>query len=112
MALVLHTSDWHVGKAIRGHSRADEHRAVLAEIAGVAAEHTVDLVVVAGDLFETSAPTPESESIVYRALLDLAATGAEVVVVSGNHDNAHRLRAVAPLLELCLLYTSPSPRDS
>lgn len=109
MALVLHTSDWHVGKAIRGHSRADEHRAVLAEIAGAAAEHTVDLVVVAGDLFETSAPTPESESIVYRALLDLAATGAEVVVVSGNHDNAHRLRAVAPLLELGRVHLLTEP---
>ena len=54
---LLHTSDWHVGKAIRGHSRADEHRAVLGEIVGLAAEHSVDLVLVAGDLFETAAPS-------------------------------------------------------
>ncbi|HEX4902365.1 MAG TPA: exonuclease SbcCD subunit D [Acidimicrobiales bacterium] len=96
---LLHTSDWHVGKLIRGQSRADEHRAVLAEIAGVAATEAVDLVLVAGDLFETSAPGPESEEVVYRALLDLAQV-APVVVIGGNHDNPRRLDAVAPLLSL------------
>jgi DNA repair protein SbcD/Mre11 len=94
---VLHTSDWHVGKAIRGRSRAAEHRAVLAEIAGIAEREDVDLVIVAGDLFDTATPTPESERIVYRALLDLAAGGRPVVVVAGNHDSAPRLAAVAPL---------------
>ena len=69
---LLHTSDWHVGKAIRGASRADEHRAVLDEIAAIAAAEDVDVVVVAGDLFDTSTPSPESEEIVYRALLALA----------------------------------------
>jgi exonuclease SbcD len=96
---LLHTSDWHVGKLMRGASRADEHRAVLAEIAGIAGEESVDLVLVAGDLFETAAPGPESEQVVYRALLDLAGV-APVVVVAGNHDNARRLEAVAPLLTL------------
>jgi exonuclease SbcD len=94
---LLHTSDWHVGKAIRGRSRAAEHQAVLAEIAGVAERESVDLVVVAGDLFDTATPTPEAERIVYRALLDLAAGGRPVVVVAGNHDSAQRLAAVAPL---------------
>lgn len=98
MITLLHTSDWHVGKRLRGHSRADEHRAVLGEIVELAGERQVDLVVVAGDLFDVAAPTPESEQIVYEALLALADTGAEVAVVAGNHDNAHRLRAVAPLL--------------
>lgn len=96
---LLHTSDWHVGKPIRGQSRADEHRAVLAEIARTAADEAVDLVLVAGDLFETAAPSPESEGIVYRALLDLAQV-APVVVIGGNHDNPRRLQAVAPLLSL------------
>ena len=99
MAKILHTSDWHVGKTIRGHNRSDEHRAVLAEITKVAAEYGVDVVVVAGDLFDTAAPSPESEEIVYSTLLALADTGATVAVISGNHDNAHRLRAVAPLPE-------------
>ena len=96
---LLHTSDWHVGKAIRGHSRADEHRAVLDEMADLAAEHVVDLVLVAGDLFETAAPSAEAEKIVYRALLKLAGTGAEVAVIAGNHDNGRKLEAVAPVFE-------------
>ena len=94
---LLHTSDWHVGKTIRGHSRADEHRAVLDEIVMLAREHAVDLVLVAGDLFETAAPSSEAEAIVYRALLDLAGTGAEVAVIAGNHDNGRKLQAVAPI---------------
>ncbi len=53
-------------------------------------------MIVAGDLFDTAAPTPEAERIVYRALLDLAAGGRPVVVVAGNHDSAPRLAAVAP----------------
>jgi exonuclease SbcD len=97
---ILHTSDWHVGKTIRGRSRADEHVAVLGEIASIASREAVDLVLVVGDLFDTAAPTPEAERIVYRALLDLAADGRQVVVVAGNHDNPRRLAAVAPLLDL------------
>ena len=96
---ILHTSDWHVGRTIRGRSRADEHRAVLAEIADIAVAEEVDLVLVAGDVFDVSAPNPESERIVYQALLALAQV-APVIVVSGNHDHPRRLEAVAPLLEL------------
>jgi exonuclease SbcD len=96
---ILHTSDWHVGRTIRGRSRADEHRAVLAEITGIAESEAVDLVLVAGDLFDVVAPSPESEQIVFRALLDLADI-APVVAVAGNHDHPRRLEAVAPLLEL------------
>jgi exonuclease SbcD len=106
---LLHTSDWHVGKAIRGQSRADEHRAVLGEIASIAAAEAVDVVVVVGDLFETAAPAPDAEEIVYRALLELAATGAEVVVVAGNHDNPRRLAAVAPLLDLGRVHLLAEP---
>lgn len=96
---LLHTSDWHVGKTIRGHSRADEHRAVLSEIVTIAAEQQVDLIIVAGDLFETAAPTAEAEKIVYKTLLELSQTGAALAIISGNHDNARRLEAVAPVLE-------------
>lgn len=97
---ILHTSDWHVGRTIRGRSRADEHRAVLDEVVGIAHDREVDLVLVVGDQFDTGAPSAEAEGIVYRALLDLAATGAHVVVLAGNHDNPRRWAAVRPLLEL------------
>lgn len=96
---ILHTSDWHVGKTLRGRSRADEHRAVLHEIAQIARRESVDIALVVGDLFDTAAPSPEAESIVYTALLELANTGAHVAAVAGNHDNARRLAAVAPVFQ-------------
>ncbi|MFO7279803.1 MAG: exonuclease SbcCD subunit D [Thermoanaerobacterales bacterium] len=107
---LLHTADWHVGKAVRGRSRAAEHQAVLAEIAAVAERESVDLVVVAGDLFDTASPSPEAERIVYRALLDLAAGGRPVVVVAGNHDSAQRLAAVAPLSEASGIHVAAAIR--
>ena len=79
----LHTADWHVGKNLRGHNRAAEHEAVLAEIVTLTAENNVDIVLVAGDLFDSAAPTPEAEKIVYNALLALAGVSQHVVVVPG-----------------------------
>ena len=90
---ILHTSDWHAGKALRGRSRVEEHRAVFAEITAVARDREVDLVLVAGDLFDTAAPGPEAEQIVWQALLDLAGTGASVVALAGNHDHPARFDA-------------------
>ena len=95
----LHTGDWHVGKTLRGRSRADEHRAVLAEIADIADDREVDAVLVAGDLFDTAAPGPESEEIVYDILLRLARERT-VIAIAGNHDNPNRFHAVRPLLGL------------
>ncbi len=72
---------------------------MLSEIVAIAEAERVDLIVVAGDLFETAAPNPESEALVYDAFLRLARV-APVLAVAGNHDNPRRFRAIAPLLEL------------
>ena len=104
---ILHTGDWHVGKTIRGRSRADEHQAVLNEIQEIASARQVELALVAGDLFDTAAPTAESEEIVYRALLGLSTAAGHLVVISGNHDNQRRLGAVKPLLELTNVHVAP-----
>lgn len=106
---ILHTSDWHVGKTIRGRSRIDEHEAVLAEIAAIADREQVDLVIAAGDLFDSAAPAADAERCVYRALLALADTGATVAVLAGNHDSDRRLQAVQPLLELGKIVVAPVP---
>ena len=95
---ILHTSDWHVGATLRGRSRAEEHRQVLEEIVCVAEEQAIDLVIVAGDVFHHAAPGPESEDIVYKALLRLVEDDRQVVLVAGNHDNPKRIEAIRPLL--------------
>lgn len=105
---VLHTSDWHVGKTLRGRDRSAEHEAVLREVVEVADREQVDLVLVVGDLFDTAAPTADAERIVYRALLGLSDRGHRtVVVVGGNHDNPRRLAAVRPLLDLGSVHLQP-----
>jgi exonuclease SbcD len=96
---LLHTSDWHVGKTIKGHTRIEEHREVLTEIVGIAEQERVDLVLVVGDLFESAAPTPDAQSIVWEALLGLRNTGAKIVVVAGNHDNHLQFRAIRPVMD-------------
>ena len=63
----------------------------------MARERAVDLVLVAGDLYESAAPSAEAEQIVLRALLDLHDTGAKVVVIAGNHDNPGPLRGDPPV---------------
>lgn len=104
---VLHTSDWHVGRTIRGRSRDDEHRAVLAEIAQVVRDEGVDLVLVAGDIFDHAAPSPVAEDIVYSALLELTRDGVHVALIAGNHDNPRRFAALKPFLHLARVHASP-----
>ncbi len=97
---ILHTADWHVGKRLRGLRRDAEHEAVLAEIVRLARDHSVDLVLVAGDQFDRAVPDARSTQLVYKTLVDLRDTGAEVVVIAGNHDNPGRWQALRPLLDL------------
>jgi exonuclease SbcD len=91
---ILHTSDWHVGKVLKGQSRAQEQIDVLAEIVRIAQAERPDLVIVAGDLYENAAPNPEATRLVVRALSALKQTGAEVLAIAGKHDNGQALHAL------------------
>jgi DNA repair protein SbcD/Mre11 len=93
---ILHTSDWHVGKVLKGRPREKEHTAVLAEIIEIATREQPDLVIVAGDLYDTAAPSSASTKLVTRALSALRRTGARVVAIGGNHDNGPALDALRP----------------
>ena len=107
---ILHTADWHVGKTLRGRRRDDEHRAVLAEITRIAQDGDFDLVLVAGDQFDSAIPGAQSEEIVYSALVRLARAGTRVVVIAGNHDNPRKLQAIKPLLALANVTVAPQVR--
>ncbi|HEX2425840.1 MAG TPA: exonuclease SbcCD subunit D [Actinomycetota bacterium] len=94
----LHTGDWHIGKAIRGRTRIDEHAAVLDEVVAMAVDRAVDAVLIAGDVYEHRAPPPDADAVVFDALLRLHDAGIRVVVIPGNHDSAPRLEAFGKLL--------------
>ena len=108
---ILHTSDWHVGKVLKGRDRYDEHEAVLSSIVRTARDEDVDVVLVAGDLFETAAPTAKAQGLVMRSLLALREDGRHVVVIAGNHDNQALLDAVyRPVLGELGLYVLGTPK--
>ncbi|WP_232665371.1 exonuclease SbcCD subunit D [Pseudonocardia sp. TRM90224] len=94
---LLHTADWHVGKTLKGHSRLEEQEQVLREIVGIARRLEVDAVLIAGDLYDTAAPSAQAQQLVVRTLMALAGTGAEVIAIAGNHDHAQTLDAYRPL---------------
>ena len=109
---ILHTSDWHVGKVLKGRDRHDEHEAVLRSIIRTARDEDVDLVLIAGDLFETSVPSPRAQGLVMHALLALREEGRQVVAIAGNHDNAALLDNVyRPVLAQLGLHVLGAPKS-
>jgi DNA repair protein SbcD/Mre11 len=105
----LHTGDWHVGKMLKGRSRQDEHEAVLAEIADIARRERVDVLLIGGDTFESVAPTPEAERLVYATLAECVGAEIAVVLIGGNHDHPRRLAALTRLLDRLSIFIRPEP---
>ncbi|MEZ3161117.1 exonuclease SbcCD subunit D [Microbacterium sp. BWT-B31] len=95
---ILHTSDWHIGRSFHGHSTLDALGSVLSVLAAQVREHEVDVVLVAGDVFDSAAPSAACYPVLTRTLRALSDAGAQVVVTSGNHDSAARLGFQAELL--------------
>lgn len=94
---ILHTSDWHIGKRLMDRERLPEQIAALDEIVRICDERDVDLVLVAGDVFDTYMPSADAEEVFFRAVKRIAGEKRAVVIVSGNHDDGVRLAACAPL---------------
>ena len=95
----LHTADWHIGKPLRGRSRMDEFAAALDEVYRIAATSQIDAVLLAGDVFDSPAPPPEAEKLVYDFFARLIPERIACVVIAGNHDHPRKLAALAALLE-------------
>lgn len=107
---LLHTADWHLGKVLKGVPRLDEQRAVMAELVAIADREAVDLVLVCGDVFESAAPTADALGLAWSTLLALRATGADVVVIGGNHDPAEHFDALAPVFSVAGVTLLGRPR--
>lgn len=95
---ILHTSDWHIGRTFHGHSTLDALRGVLEALTQQVRDEKVDVVIVAGDVFDSGAPAAACYTLLSDTLRALADTGAQVIVTSGNHDSAARLGFQAGLL--------------
>lgn len=103
---VLHTSDWHLGVSTGPASRVDEQRSFLEWLLETLRDCEIDVLLVAGDIFDSMHPSAEAQAIYYRFLARVAETGVrDVVVVGGNHDSAAGLDAPKAVLAAVEVHT-------
>ncbi len=96
---ILHTSDWHLGRRLYGQGRYAEFEAFLNWLPQRITEQRIDVLLVAGDVFDTGTPSNRAQSLYYRFLRQIADTPCRhVVIIAGNHDSPSFLDAPKGLL--------------
>jgi DNA repair protein SbcD/Mre11 len=113
---ILHTSDWHIGRTLYGRKRYEEFEAFLTWLAETIQQNEIDALLVAGDVFDTSAPSNRAQELYYRFLCRVAASSCRhIVVVAGNHDSPSFLNAPKELLKALDVHvvgsSTASPED-
>ncbi|MEO1419150.1 MAG: exonuclease SbcCD subunit D [Bacteroidota bacterium] len=109
---ILHTADWHLGKKLGPFSRLPEQKAVLEEICTLADRESVDVILIAGDLFDTVNPSIEAIELFYLTLKKLAKDGQRAVIgIAGNHDSPDRIEAPDPLARACGIILTGYPHS-
>ena len=97
---ILHTSDWHIGRTLYGRKRYEEFESFLTWLTDTIQQNAIDALLVAGDIFDTSAPSNRAQELYYRFLCRVAASSCwHVVVIAGNHDSPSFLNAPKELLK-------------
>ena len=110
---LLHTSDWHIGRTLYGRKRYEEFEAFLTWLAETIQQNEIDALLVAGDVFDTSAPSNRAQELYYRFLCRVAASSCRhVVVVAGNHDSPSFLNAPKELLKALDVHVVGSSTES
>jgi len=99
---LLHTSDWHLGRTLYSKKeRQDEHAAFLSWLLQTIKKNKIDLLLVAGDIFDNTSPSSTSQKMYYDFLLKVRNTGCKnVIVVGGNHDSPSFLNAPKEILSV------------
>ena len=105
---LLHTSDWHLGRSLHGAELLTDQEAVLGALADVVAAEAVDVVVVAGDVYDRAVPAADAQAVLDRVVGRLVNAGAVVVLTPGNHDSARRLGTFSGLLAVAGLHVRAS----
>ena len=94
---ILHTSDWHLGKKLEGYSRIEEQEKFLEELKEICNREKIQVILIAGDVYDSSNPPVEAEKLYFKAIKDLSNNGDRlIIVIAGNHDNPEKLLASTP----------------
>ena len=108
---IWHTSDWHVGRTFHGHTTLEPLEGVLAEMAERVRSLEVDVVVVAGDVYDSSTPSAEAIGVFNRSLRRLREAGPEVVLTAGNHDSPTRLGSMSDFVSASGVHVITRPEQ-
>lgn len=98
---IIHTADWHLGQTFFDYDRKMEHLKFLEWLKKQVRELDADVLLIAGDVFDSPNPSAESQRMYYHFLRDVTARNPQlqIIIIAGNHDSAARLEAPNPLLE-------------
>ena len=98
---ILHTADWHLGQTFYEYDRREEHLHFLEWLKQQIKQHEIDVLLIAGDVFDSPNPSAESQRMYYRFLREVTSENPslQIIIIAGNHDSAARLEAPNPLLE-------------
>ena len=97
---ILHTADWHLGKRLYQYERTEEHQLFLNWLLQCLQEQRIDVLIVAGDIFDTGSPANEALKLYYNFLVQLRSTGCrQAIIIGGNHDSISTLQAPRQLLK-------------
>ncbi|MDR2652327.1 MAG: exonuclease subunit SbcD, partial [Prevotellaceae bacterium] len=101
MLTFFHTADWHIGQNFFGYDRKDEHLFFFDWLKKQTKELCPDVLLIAGDIFDSPNPSAESQKIYYKFLHEITFENPnlQIIIIAGNHDSAARLEAPNPLLE-------------
>ncbi|MFB4427028.1 exonuclease SbcCD subunit D [Streptomyces sp. QL37] len=108
----LHTSDWHLGRRFHGEDLIDAQDKILDHICAIARDEQVDALLVAGDIYDRAIPSLDAVRLFSRGLNQMAGLGIPTIMISGNHDSAHRLGVGSALLARADVHLRTDPADT
>ncbi|MBV7435475.1 exonuclease SbcCD subunit D C-terminal domain-containing protein [Cardiobacteriaceae bacterium TAE3-ERU3] len=109
---ILHTADWHLGRTLYGQRRDDEFSAFLDWLLDTIVEHHIDVLLIAGDVFDTTTPSNRAQAQYYDFLHRAAASCCQhIVITGGNHDSPTFLDAPQALLKSLNVYVTGQATD-
>ena len=110
---VLHTSDWHIGRKLKEHDRTEEFRKFFDELLRIIHDENIDALLVAGDIFDNTNPTVQSQDMYYSLLSRLIDSPCRhIIIIAGNHDSAAFIDAPADLLKHCRIHVVGQARHN
>jgi len=102
---IIHTADWHLGKTLYGKNRGEEEIKALGFLKKFIEENDVEVLIIAGDVFDKFIPSSQAEEILFDFFIELYNIGTKVVMISGNHDSGIRFSSFAQVLKLANIYS-------